>query len=177
MATTPPVRSVAGASRKMKRTLTRENALRTVADVVASTPTLIASLVRPKTSAALREKGLGSLTPAVVGLALALTGASGCRADEMQARALFKAMSDYLAAQAAFAFDFDTTLEIVSTDQQKLALASSGRAAIARPDKLHASRTGGFSSVEVAFDGNTLTLVNKHENLTLRRSYPARSTS
>ena len=43
-------------SRKMKRTLTRETALRTVADVMASTPTLIASLVRPKTSAALRER-------------------------------------------------------------------------------------------------------------------------
>ena len=31
----------------------------------------------------------------------------------MQARALFKAMSDYLAAQTAFAFDFNSTLEIV----------------------------------------------------------------
>ena len=45
-----------------KRTLTRENAFRTVADVVASTPTLIASLVRPKTSAALREKVMLGVT-------------------------------------------------------------------------------------------------------------------
>ena len=55
MAAAPPEHSIAGASRKVKRTLTRKNALRTVADVMASTPTLIASLVRPKTSAALRE--------------------------------------------------------------------------------------------------------------------------
>ena len=120
----------------------------------------------------MQRERFGSLSAAVVGLALTLASATGSRADEMQARALFKAMSDYLAAQTAFAFDFDSTLEIVSTDQQKLALASSGRAAIERPDKLHATRTGGFSSVEVAFDGKTLTLVNKDENLYAQEVVP-----
>ena len=47
-----------------------------------------------------------------------------------------------------------------------------GSAAIERPDKLHASRTGGFSSVEVAFDGKTLTLVNKDENLYAQEVVP-----
>ena len=42
--------------RRAKRTLTRGNLLRTVADVVASSPVLLAALIRPKTSAALREK-------------------------------------------------------------------------------------------------------------------------
>lgn len=45
-----------------KRTLTRENAFRTVANVVASAPTLIVSLVRPRTSAALREKVMLGVT-------------------------------------------------------------------------------------------------------------------
>jgi hypothetical protein len=42
--------------RKMKRTLTPDNFFKTVANVVASGPVLLAALVRPKTSAALREK-------------------------------------------------------------------------------------------------------------------------
>lgn len=62
MAANPPEHSIAGASRKMKRTLTRDNALRTVAGVMASAPTLIASFVRPRTSAALREKVMLGVT-------------------------------------------------------------------------------------------------------------------
>jgi hypothetical protein len=47
----------------MKRTLTPGNFFKTVANVLASGPVLLAALVRPKTSAALREKvTLGNLT-------------------------------------------------------------------------------------------------------------------
>jgi hypothetical protein len=35
---------------------------------------------------------------------------SASRADDAQAKTLFKAMSDYLAAQQAISFDFDSTL-------------------------------------------------------------------
>jgi hypothetical protein len=60
-------------------------------------------------------------------LALAMTGTasiSDVRADEAQAKNLLKAMSDYLAAQKAISFDYDTNLEIVSTQQQKIGLAT-----------------------------------------------------
>jgi len=40
---------------------------------------------------------------------------SAGHADEVNARSLLKAMSDYLAAQKAIAFDYDSSLEIVST--------------------------------------------------------------
>ena len=43
-------------SRKAKRTLTPDNLLRTVGNFLASGPVLLAAFVRPKTSAALREK-------------------------------------------------------------------------------------------------------------------------
>jgi AhpD family alkylhydroperoxidase len=49
----------------LKRTLTAGNFFRTVTDVLASGPVLLAALVRPKTSAALREKvmlGVTSIT-------------------------------------------------------------------------------------------------------------------
>jgi AhpD family alkylhydroperoxidase len=68
MATTYPQRPEDGASarpkppRRAKRTLTAGNCFRTVANVVASGPVLLAALVRPKTSAALREKVMLGVT-------------------------------------------------------------------------------------------------------------------
>jgi hypothetical protein len=91
---------------------------------------------------------------------------SASRADEANAKSLLKAMSDYLAAQKAISFDYDSNLEIVSTQQQKIGLASSGTLTLTRPDKLHATRTGGFDNVEMVFDGKTLTLLGKNANLT-----------
>ena len=44
---------------------------------------------------------------------------SAVRADDAQAKNLFKAMSDYLAAQQAISFDFDSTLEVVTDQDQK----------------------------------------------------------
>jgi len=102
-------------------------------------------------------------------LALAVTGTasiSAARADEAQAKSLLKAMSDYLAAQKAISFDYDSNLEIVTTQQQKVGLASSGTLTLNRPDKLRATRTGGFANVEMVFDGKTLTLLGKNANLT-----------
>lgn len=87
------------------------------------------------------------------------------QADQADAKTLLRAMSDYLAAQNAISFDYDTSLEIVTTDLQKLALASSGAINIDQPDKIRATRTGGFADVELVFDGRTLTLFGKATNL------------
>ena len=102
-------------------------------------------------------------------LALAATvgtaNMSAARADESQAKSLFKAMSDYLAAQKAISFEYDTTLEVVTSQNQKLGLASSGTLTLNRPDKIHATRTGGFANVEFVFDGKTVTLLGKNANV------------
>jgi hypothetical protein len=93
------------------------------------------------------------------------THVSPGRADQANAKSLLKAMSDYLAAQNAISFDYDSNLELVTTQQQKIGLASSGKVALNRPDKLHATRTGGFANVEMVFDGKALTLLGKNANL------------
>jgi len=93
------------------------------------------------------------------------TTIGAARADEAAAKSLLKAMSDYLAAQTAISFSYDTNLEIVTKDQQKLALASSGMITLNRPDKMRATRHGGFADVEAVFDGKTLTLLGKTANL------------
>jgi hypothetical protein len=103
-----------------------------------------------------------------IALAVAAAGMASmsvARADEAQARSLLKAMSDYLGAQKTISFEYDTNLDIVNTQQQKIGLASSGTLTLERPDKLHATRTGGFANVEMVFDGKTLSLLGKNANL------------
>ena len=90
---------------------------------------------------------------------------SAGRADEANAKSLLKAMSDYLAAQKTISFDYDTNFEIVTTQKEKVGLASSGTLTLSRPDKLHATRTGGFTNIEMVFDGKTLTLLGKDKNV------------
>ena len=90
---------------------------------------------------------------------------SAARADEAQARSLLKAMSDYLGAQKTISFEYDSNLDIVTTQQQNIGLASSGTVILERPDKLRATRTGGFANVEMVFDGKTLSLLGKNANL------------
>ena len=46
-----------------------------------------------------------------------------------------------------------------------------------RPDKIHATRTGGYADVELFFDGKTLTVLGKNINSYASSTPPARSTS
>ena len=102
-----------------------------------------------------------------------LFGAStGVKADETDARRILKAMTDYMAAQQSISFGFDATLEVITTDDQKLALASSGTLSLNRPDKVFVTRTGGFADVELSFDGKTLTLLGKNLNLYTQLEVP-----
>jgi len=101
---------------------------------------------------------------AMVGMAATASISAG-RADEAFAKSQLKAMSDYLGAQKAMSFDYDVNLELVSKQQQKIGLASSGTLTLNRPDKFHLTRTGGFANVEMVFDGKTLTLLGKNTNL------------
>jgi len=101
-------------------------------------------------------------------VAVAIAGAASisvARADEANAKSLLKAMSDYLAAQKAIAFDYDSNLEIVTTQQEKVGLASSGTLILNRPDKVRVTRMGGFANVEMVFDGKTVTMLGKNANL------------
>jgi hypothetical protein len=85
-------------------------------------------------------------------------------ANAQEPNKLLKAMSDYMAAQTAISFDFDTNLEVVTKDHQKILLASSGMVDLKRPDKLRLTRVGGFANAEIIFDGKTLTVVGKNAN-------------
>jgi hypothetical protein len=89
---------------------------------------------------------------------------SATRTAEANAKSRLKAMSDYMAAQKAFSFDYDTYLEVVTKQNQKLGLASSGAMTVDRPDKIRATRKGGFADVEFLFDGKTVTMLGMNAN-------------
>jgi len=91
-------------------------------------------------------------------------GMSNAYADEAYAKQRMKAMSDSMAMEKTISFGYDTNLEIVTSDHQKLMLANSGTVDLKRPDAIRAERDGGFSNVQMIFDGKTLTLVNKDAN-------------
>ncbi|MEB2626341.1 DUF2092 domain-containing protein [Pseudomonas sp. YuFO8] len=104
----------------------------------------------------------------ITGAALALTiglSTPTAQADEAYAKTLIKKMSDYMSAQKNISFNYDTILEVVTKDKQRLALAGSGTVALTRPDKLRSARASGFADLEMVFDGKTLTLLGKGKNI------------
>ena len=111
------------------------------------------------------QRHRGVIIAIALASSIALTTPLEARADESAAKALVKAMSDYMAAQKAISFSFDTDLKIVTKDKQKLALASSGTMTLSRPDKIHVTRHGGFADVEAIFDGKTLSLIGRNANV------------
>jgi hypothetical protein len=81
---------------------------------------------------------------------------------------MLKTMTDYLAAQKDLAFRYDASLEVITRDGEKLQIAYSGRVELARPDRLAATRSGGFADFETIFDGKTMTIFGKHKNVYLQ---------
>jgi hypothetical protein len=99
-------------------------------------------------------------------------GAMSAQADEAQARALLTAMTDYLKGQESLSFDVDSSLDVVTTSGQKLTIASSGGIALQRPDKIRSERRGGFATVDMVFDGTTLSVLNREAGVYGQSEHP-----
>ena len=78
--------------------------------------------------------------------------------DSHDAAKILKAMSDYTAAQKSISATFDSDIEIITPDLQKIQFTSSGQMKLNRPDKLRIRRTGGYADVELVYDGKMLSL-------------------
>jgi hypothetical protein len=77
---------------------------------------------------------------------------------------ILKGMSDYLASQKSISLSYDSDIEVLTSDLQKIQFASSGQVQLTRPDKLRATRTGGYTDVEFVFDGKTASVLGKNIN-------------
>jgi hypothetical protein len=125
-----------------------------------------------KTSRMLVTRSGRRLSAMALSMIVLLGTSMSANADEADAKRLLKAMSDYLTTQQAMSFQYDSILEVVTKDGQKLALASSGSLVADRPNKIRATRSGGFADAEVFFDGKTLTLLGKNLNIYAQKDVP-----
>lgn len=90
------------------------------------------------------------------GIALLLAATSSARADDPTK--ILKSMTDYLGSQKTLSAAFDSDIEIITPELQKIQFASSGQLKLGRPDKLRVRRTGGYADVELVYDGKTVSL-------------------
>jgi hypothetical protein len=74
-------------------------------------------------------------------------------------------MSDYMASQKNLSVQFDAGLEVITPEIEKIQFTASGNVSISRPNKLRAVRRGGYSEVELIFDGQTTTIFDRDDNV------------
>jgi len=127
-------------------------------------------MIRPESKPVRRSASLLASMAAVV-LATALSSGSS-RAQGTDANRILKTMSEFIAKQQNVSIAFDSDIEIVTQDLQKIQFANSGTVLMSRPDKLRVTRTGGYSHAEVVFDGKAATLLNKDANVYTRLDAP-----
>ena len=80
------------------------------------------------------------------------------------AKSVLKAMSDYVAGQKTIELTFDSDIEVITPELEKIQFTNSGEALLSRPDKLRAHRVGGYADVTLCFDGKTVSIFGKSIN-------------
>jgi hypothetical protein len=96
-----------------------------------------------------------------LGLAIILGIVPGAHAQNNDAGKILKAMSDYITSEKMISLTFDSSIEVITPELQKIQFDSSGKLLMNRPDKIRATRTGGYADVEFVFDGKTFTVFDK----------------
>ena len=93
-----------------------------------------------------------------------LSGPALAQPPENDATVLLKTMSDYVGSQQTIKLTFDSAIEIITPQLEKIQFTNSGEALLSRPDKLWAHRIGGYCDVSMFFDGRQVTIYGKHVN-------------
>ncbi len=107
-------------------------------------------------------RNLVALVPAALLAATALLLLSpSAEAQGSDAKAVLKAMSDYVSGQKTIELTFDSDIEVITPQLEKIQFASSGEMLLSRPDKLRAHRVSGHADVSLVFDGKTASVLGK----------------
>jgi hypothetical protein len=86
------------------------------------------------------------------------------QAQENDAKTILKTMSDYVSSQKTIELAFDSDIEVITPQMEKIQFTNSGEVLLIRPDKLHAHRVGGYADVALFFDGKTVSVLGKNLN-------------
>jgi len=114
-----------------------------------------------------RSVGRGIRWPIVLAgmmLTMSISATPRAAAQSDDADKILRAMSDYVMSQKTLSITFDSDIEVITESLQKIQFTSSGQVQLSRPDKLRATRTGGYTSVDLVFDGKTLTINDRDAN-------------
>jgi hypothetical protein len=85
---------------------------------------------------------------------------------------ILKAMANYVTSQQTISLKYDSDIEVITPELQKIQFTSSGQLLLSRPDKIRGTRTGGYADVELVFDGKTATLLAKNLNAFVQTEMP-----
>jgi hypothetical protein len=95
----------------------------------------------------------------------AMLGATSAYATDAEARAMLKAMSDYVGGLSSVETEVDTDLEVVTPDMEKISFASSSKLQMGRPNQVHLQRMGSFANIDLLFNGKQLTIRDRNNNV------------
>lgn len=116
------------------------------------------------TSSIGRRTGVLRAVAAATVLTLCTLSSAQSETPEEGAKRILKAMSDYVTGQTSISLKFDSDIEAITPQLEKIQFTNSGQLLLTRPDKLRATRTGGYADVELVFDGKTLSAFGKNIN-------------
>lgn len=121
-------------------------------------------MMKSKAGMTINKPGCMSFTRTLfIAAMLAATG-TVAQAQEGDAKSILKAMSDYVSSQKTIELTFDSDIEAITPELEKIQFTNSGEALLSRPDKLRAHRVGGYADVALVFDGKTVSILGKNIN-------------
>lgn len=115
--------------------------------------------------------GLGSM-PIVVAEGVRAETIASANAIDPEATRILQAMSAYLANTQSFSVNADIDFEIIVKDGQKLQLSSYASVIAQRPNQFYIQRQGMVADAAFIFDGETLTLHGKRNNVYAQLNAP-----
>lgn len=110
------------------------------------------------------RRRIGGAFLAIVLAPVLLFAGPGLQAQENDAKAILKAMSDYVGSQQTIELTFDSAIEVITPQLEKIQFTNSGEALLSRPDKLRAHRMSGHADVALYFDGKTASIFSEGLN-------------
>lgn len=94
----------------------------------------------------------------VLAVALPVAAAAQPAGVEPRADAVLRSMTGYVSGLQRFSAATETTLEIITTEGQKIQFTAPASITVARPNRLVAQRTGDIVAQAMYYDGKSLTL-------------------
>lgn len=110
-------------------------------------------------------RSLVAVGVATIGLSVTIAPVSSADAIDANATRILQSMSAYLAATKTFSVNSDISWEVMTPNGQKLQLNSVATVAVQRPGSFFIQRQGPLAQAAFIFDGKTLTVHGKRNNV------------